>query len=191
MMVDDNKQGALPTIHMAKPCMWRFNNDADYQRMAFEREGLFYGCIIMALQWNRAEEILRVYIDARGESDLRHPVSSSIRTASEDGASAKTFRPGALISIHNGRGHYKGYLAFNQRHFQHDGRYKFCYANLFHTDGDYETIPVLASSLGKVTFDHYTLNETLFENETIQDEVARWNKVLPEGFLDRRAEWWT
>lgn len=191
MLMDDNKQGAFPTIHMEKPCMWRYNDDADYQQTVFQREGLFYGCIITALQWDRVLGMLLVYIDARGESDLRHVMTSSFRYESEDGASAQMFRPRIWSnSIQETPGHYKGCMAFDQEGFRHEGRYDFCYANLIHGRADYESIPVLTSSLEMTNLSHYTLSGDLFQNETRQDELARWNKVLPEGFLEKRPEWW-
>ena len=180
MMKDDNRLGALPTSLCHKPCRWKHND-----------ERRFYCCIITALQWDREVGGLRVYFDVRGEPDLRHPLRSSICIRSTDGNTVETFRPVTWEEdASNTVGHYKGYLVFPQGRFEKDGVYNFCYANLIHGGADYESIPILNGKLNKSLFDHYTLNEFLFENETSESELNRWKQVLPNNFLQRRPDWW-
>ncbi|KAL4422788.1 hypothetical protein ABPG75_008985 [Micractinium tetrahymenae] len=40
--------------------------------------GGFYECLALALEWDRAAHVFRLYIDARGEADLRQPGDSSL-----------------------------------------------------------------------------------------------------------------
>jgi hypothetical protein len=192
MLMDDNERGALPTSKVFKPCMWQYNDDADFQQRHFQREGLFYGCIITALQWDRLYGMLRIYIDVRSEPNLNASdlsFSSMLRPRAPFPWSQLECIPASGVIMQPQRpGHFKGYLEFAQRHFQMDTTYDFCLAS---HRGNFDSIPILTRSLEETDFDYYTLrHEILSENETREDELARWNKVLPEGFLERRPEWW-
>jgi len=191
MLKDDNCRGALPTLNLFQPCFWRFNNDHDFQQQVIGQDGLFYCCIITRIQWDRANSIVRVNFDARGETDLRHPVRSSLSIRSVDGDSVHSFASARVELSVQQDGHYKGYFLFPQEYFKRNEAYHFCYANMFHEGGDYESIAILTRNLARTAFDHYTLaNDQLFENETKEVELARWNQVLPDGFLERRPDWW-
>lgn len=191
MLMDDNRRGAIPTLVTYKPCLWKYNNSPWTQWRMYRRSGLFYCCIITGIQWNRAENRIRVYFDARGEHDLRQARMSSIRVSSEDGSSLSTFRSIDEKLFVQREGHYKGYLDFPQLDLDQEDVCNFCYANMLQNRADYEAIPLIEGKLNANMFDRYTLkDETLFENETHETEMARWQKVLPEGFLDKRPEWW-
>lgn len=181
MLKDDNRRGgAMPTVNVFKPCFWQYNDNDE-----------FYCCIITALQWSRIPGVLRVYFDARGESDLRTPMSSSIRIRSEDGSSMETFRPITFGSYIVRPNHYKGFLTFRDVLFRRNATYHFCYANLIHGGADYESIPIMTGKLDMALFDSYTLEGDLVrKKETKEAELTRWQKVLPDDFLFRRPDWW-
>ena len=67
MMKDDNCLGALPTLKGTWTCPWRFNH-----------VGRFYCCYITCLKLDRPANKLDVYLEARGESDLRSPQTSGV-----------------------------------------------------------------------------------------------------------------
>ncbi|GAB4813310.1 hypothetical protein N2152v2_000356 [Parachlorella kessleri] len=49
-------------------CLWKFNS----------LPRAYYECRLLALQWKRDNNIFRLFFDARGEQDLRHPSQSSL-----------------------------------------------------------------------------------------------------------------
>jgi len=72
LLRDDNRLGAYPTILLQDDdttvCWCRDNHgDSDY-----------YTCNVVALQYKRRSDTLRVLFEARGESDLRSPLESSV-----------------------------------------------------------------------------------------------------------------
>lgn len=81
MVVDDDKKGAIPTLEINPPvvCNWKYNHTHR-----------FYCCLITAVKWHRGYGEIRVYIDVRGETDLRHPMSSTI-AINVDGARQTVF----------------------------------------------------------------------------------------------------
>jgi hypothetical protein len=167
MMMDDNKKGALPTLENDIVCNWKPNNS----------QGHYYCCIVTAVKWHRELKELRVYLDVRGERDLRHPIGSSV-TRRIDGRQANgsatatrflseltdTFseehpavlqrrhRPADLQRHHRAFGdrrrHYKGYLSFPEHLFEVSGQYFFCYACRDHADGDYESVCIFSVPYG-------------------------------------------
>ena len=68
MVLDDNRSGAMPTLNGLWKCPWRYNN----------RTSRFYCCLVVCIKWHRPSNNLWLYIDARGESDLRRPGTSGI-----------------------------------------------------------------------------------------------------------------
>ena len=141
LFIDDNKRGAFPTITTTMICNYAFNYHDHY-----------YCCIIMAVKWDRCANEIRVYIDVRGEDDLRHPLGSSItqlpinfksyneyiltsgRANTGVWGQTVTLRPVRFVSeIAPARNHFKGYLAFpvNDDGDLRAGVYCFCYANAY------------------------------------------------------------
>jgi hypothetical protein len=137
LVADDNRKGALPTLLDHKPCNYRWN-----------RAHQFYCCLIVAIKWNRLMGEIRIYLDARGETDLRPPDGSSVRMENEDeGVESQMTVQGQWVSElsqeESRPGHYKGYLAFPHFAFMSPGIYKFCYANFFHGMADYQSITIM------------------------------------------------
>ena len=54
---DDNRLGALPTIHINKPSYYLHN----------EAEQTFYCCLVTQIKWDRVAESVLVYLEARAE----------------------------------------------------------------------------------------------------------------------------
>jgi hypothetical protein len=83
LMIDDNKRGALPTLTTPMACNYVKN-----------RHHYYFCCIVQAVKWDRHANEIRVYIDVRGEQDLRHPSQSSITPLrNELNSSPHTFLP--------------------------------------------------------------------------------------------------
>lgn len=186
LVKDDNKRGALPTLAFSKPCFWLYNNER--RSLPWGRDSEFYCCILTGIQWDRYNGKLRVYLDARGETDLRHPRGSSICILSGD--HMESFRAESWREDEGKNGHYKGSLVFGGTIFSREEEtFNFCYANLLHSTGDYESIVLLTGSLDSFGFDHYTLDASLFERDTPEVELARWDGVVPKEVVHRRG-WW-
>jgi Potato inhibitor I family/F-box domain len=148
MMQDDNRLGALPTLQggLWKSTAWRHNDSRH-----------FYCCLIVCIKWHRASNKILLYLDARGESDLRRPQTSGIWLREPESNNIvqleDRIRPNAngavyigdLLGIprHNVReyefvrdpadaprnGRYKGVLQIEAHIFSRAGSYQFCYAN--------------------------------------------------------------
>jgi hypothetical protein len=67
MIQDDNRLGALPTLQGLWKSSWR-HNDSQH----------FYCCLIVCIKWHRPSNEILLYLDARGELDLRRPETSGI-----------------------------------------------------------------------------------------------------------------
>ncbi|EFN51283.1 hypothetical protein CHLNCDRAFT_141219 [Chlorella variabilis] len=68
LVQDDNCEHAalfLPLV--GRSCRYKMN-----------QPHYFFECLMLGLEWNRAEHTFRLYIDARGEVDLRQPGESSM-----------------------------------------------------------------------------------------------------------------
>jgi len=192
LLRDDNRQAALPTIHLNKPCFWRYNNNGP---------GPFYCCFIAQVKWNRVTNQVMVYLDARGESDLRPPGLATIRLRNQPlGATMHGLFPEALATT---QGHYKGVLHFSAERLERfssevaAARWTFCYANGDHERGDYSAIPF--PNWDEISNSQtYTINESPFSNDNEGIERARWGPLVPQAILDRRqaparrfnATWW-
>lgn len=98
LLRDDNKRAALPTIHLNKPCFWRFNND-----------GRFYCCFVAQVKLDRVNNQVKMYLDARGESDLRLPNTSTIFLPDR---AMDLIMAGQFVPEVATQGHYKGILQF-------------------------------------------------------------------------------
>jgi len=144
MMQDDNILGAIPTLTFEPniSCPWRRN-----------KPNYCFVCVLVELKFYREDNELRLYLDARGETDLRNPQDSSIvrrdsSTKDEDvsAASASSFSASSPLAFFNedistlisGQfvseisvpGHYKGYLSFDAGVFAKKGKYYFTFADV-------------------------------------------------------------
>lgn len=147
MMQDDNRLGALPSLHGLWNSDWRHNG----------LNGMHYRCLITCIKWNRANHKILLYLDARGESDLRSPRKSGIWIRDPSTSATETLeqrnlppRPNAdgsyfinqltnpfnvtkyeYISLlpKQVQGHYQGMLVLDEALFSSHGSYQFCYAN--------------------------------------------------------------
>jgi hypothetical protein len=159
MIADDNRKGALPTLDTAKTCEWKLNGTM--MSIHFDQASYYY-CIISCIKWDRKNKVVRVYIDARGEQDLRSPNESSIRLMDDDGCACRE-SIGRFVSElgddeekqeqeqrHHG-GHYKGVLLFQESDFDPSmddhlkdmsGRCTFCYANRMQGSWEVDYKPV-------------------------------------------------
>ena len=68
LVEDDNAHNASLAIPLADASCEYKHNRGDY----------FFECCLLELQWLRAEGVLRLFYDARGEADLRNPLESSL-----------------------------------------------------------------------------------------------------------------
>lgn len=211
MIIDDNKKGAMPTVVGLDPCMWRYNTNS-----VVNSSGLYYCCIISCIKWDRLGRRIRVYLDARGESDLRKPIGTSINCTNDTRTSMKKMR-GKWISEMDvdKRGHFKGYLEFHDAFdFEGPGECTFCYANMYHEDGDYTKTELFqfgdeGANLNKFfkTFEGthtssdsdsilYTSDQSPFANDAQPGvEMKRWENVVPEAVIQKRGgllqrKWW-
>lgn len=190
MLLDDNRRGSVPARLLTVPCQWKNNQNEKVQRNMLRDRGnpSFYCCIVTAIQWDRTNRQVRLYMDIRGEIDLPHPLTSTIKVVAK-GSPLVTVSPVHWRGMQS-PGHYKGYLTFEDGQFQSDGIYytHFRYAAQAGPLHKYETAPLLSANLQSTTFNHYTaLNESrLFENESREDEKDRWRCILPEWFWQCR-----
>lgn len=178
---DDNRNGALPTIHLNRPCYWTLNE--------LVPAGRFYCCFVTQIKWDRVADQVLVYLDARGEHDLRPPGGgSSVRWRSQNGdvQSIVTGRWEGEVEI---PGHFKGHLAFDPRLLAEipptGGRLRFSYANRFHNMyGDYEAIDFPSwQEISAST--EYTPHGSPFANDTDEIEKERWSKLAPASVIER------
>jgi hypothetical protein len=198
LVADDDKKGALPTLLDLKSCSYRANQPQ-----------YFFCCLIVAIKWNRLMGQIRIYLDARGESDMRPPDGSSVRMEYEgEGVASQITIRGQWVSELSQEethpGHYKGYLAFNQNAFMAPGTYMFCYANLFHTMADYQSITIMdvpstggladafisSSSLANAkrrARSTYSTSASPFDKDTPESEHARWEKWVWKSVMKRHT----
>lgn len=202
MVKDDNRLGACPTLYNIETCAWKSNGIATARFGAAH-----YYCTISCVKWDRRKKIVRVYIDVRGEADLRAPLQSGIRLGSDNGCSQIDNRGWDFVSEAKDErpGHYKGYIIYNESSFEppfsDSGKCTFCYANTMQGDwADYETVKLFSFSPGNKLRDFFKNEEGCFEyssfrspyaDDTELKEVERWSFV-DSAVLKRRfpREWW-
>lgn len=125
MIRDDNIRGAALVRSLNNiPCPW-FRNSPKY----------FFICLLVELQFHREDNELRLYLDARGERDLRNPKDSSIvRRSSNAAVIAKKDEDemitGEFVPEISVPGHHKGYLSFDAGLFTKPGKYYFTFADI-------------------------------------------------------------
>jgi len=152
MVADDMRLVAVPTISMVEnpiPSCWIFN-----------RVHRFYLCLVLCIRYHRNTNEIRIYFEARGEWDLRHPKSCSI-TRQRDFQISKTT---GFQGVSHGRGHYRGYVSFDAAFFDRQGTYTFLYADPRISDRffppDYEPIPIQFGGFGGDVLKHtFSINQ--------------------------------
>ena len=145
MIKDDNIRGAMPTLQGVWKSSWKYNTP-DGQR--------FYCCLVTSIKLDRLRNKVLIFLDARGERDLRSPRTSGIwirETSNNDNVQQHLTslidnrRLSADVRIHNPdnvtllnyrsysfpqrRGCHKGVLEIDAWLFTIPGSYHFCYAN--------------------------------------------------------------
>ena len=127
MVRDDNVLGAVPALTLgpksggALPCPWKRNKPT-----------YFFLCLLIELKFHRKDNELRLYLDARGERDLRHPGDSTIECipdASTVTGNEPSLITGTFVSEISMPGHHKGYLSFDAGQFSKAGKYYFTFAD--------------------------------------------------------------
>jgi F-box-like len=181
MVKDDNRLGACPILYNPGICLYR-NNRPDY----------WFACLVRWVRWHRPSRTVQVFIDARGEHDLRQPITSALRRIdafNRDGEQpdpqhrAREFAP-----MVEQRGHYKGLLIYPEDMFMQGGEYFFCYGYDWGWR-DYTEVVILTVQQGlKYAFPEYSL-EGLTDNDTDELDRERWRAHVP-GQVMRRGSWW-
>jgi hypothetical protein len=186
LLYDDNRQGAFRVLNINKPCHWLANG----------MNNCYYCCMIISLIWDRRKPSrdgaggLYVAIDAQGEWDLRHPMSSSIKTCLPSTAVAYNLPVKWISTIehHPRSGRFKGLLLYpvqidQDRQNIFSGELFFSYANRFHS-GDYDSIKIVEGNLNSVCWDGYITYDQMINTQESEDvEQRRWEDVFPR---DRR-----
>ncbi|CAB9498626.1 expressed unknown protein [Seminavis robusta] len=201
MVRDDNRRGALPTLHglWKSPC---HNNSPTS----------FYCCLVVCIKWHRPSNMLWLYLDARGESDLRHPGTSALwfrelgtnknvpllgaRNAfagTPSNVQQYDFVPDPNAVGRNDR--FKGVLQIDASLFSRAGSYEFCYANaILHRD--YQECSLFTVDREQDLMDVFTSfsleNESPFASETEAAWNERWRPHLTlavEAPANRLGPW--
>jgi hypothetical protein len=202
--------GACPILDNPGVCFYKGNRCPDY----------WFACLIRWVRWHRPSRTVQVLIDARGEADLRQPITSGvwrqddraipqIETAlsrpEAEAYFALAFRPYVAQ-----QGHYKGLLIYPEETFMQPREYVFCYANSgfrsrrvrgwFRTLVEHELVTfdytetVILSVQGKLkdAFPEYSL-EALTDDDTEESDRERWRLHVPPPVMDRQdpSPWWT
>ena len=132
MLEDDNIRGAVPTLRLNGACPW-LPNSPKY----------FFLCLLVELRYHRDSNELRLYLDARGERDLRNPEESTVerrpfscnpQQSDESDAvgeiSSDQMITGDFVSEVSMPGHHKGYLSFDAGQFSTPGKYFFNFCDI-------------------------------------------------------------
>lgn len=212
VLKDDNSQVAMPTLKMRpKPCFWKYNDGG--APPGANLPDMFYCCVIVGIKWFRSTNRLAIFIDARGEPDLRRP-----RPCIECSAWCKSLSTGSWLSSFNKKkpGHYKGCLLFDARWFEKPGTYRFCYNDEYNDYGYTElfTIPELEHVQGPnerryndPSYQYPYLNhlfglkqmgpkytprytENVLEPQTKEEERVMFQEFVPEKYLNRSSDPW-
>mmetsp|Transcript_27256 Transcript_27256/g.54497 ORF Transcript_27256/g.54497 Transcript_27256/m.54497 type:complete len:312 (-) Transcript_27256:152-1087(-) len=181
LIADDNKLVAMPTIGISNntsfpiPCYWMYNN-----------ANMYYVCLVVGVQYHRPTEEIRIYIDVRGEQDLRHPNTCSIQWKGDESngpiLQTKEFRARLGSSGNNNNnnsGRYQGYVSFDALVFDKPGTYDFLYADprmdRAFFGPDYGSVPVLSVLPGPL--------EQSFEanNKVLLYTLENWSPFAMDG----------
>lgn len=172
---------------------------------AHNRPQYYFCCIVECVKYYRAANEVLVYIDVRGETDLRRPNGSSLVLRNSFGSvqvrpsrgmePAVDSRPSRFDPDQRSTSrHHKGCLVFPAP--EAPGMYTFCYANAYqHHHTDYLPVTLFEIPEGpnglKIAFGMgaeetcYTFHESPFAEDTPQAERARWEATVPEQVMNR------
>jgi len=205
MIRDDNRRGAVLAATLTDDPSrmlkgyWRMNR----------WNGRLYFYLIAGLEYDRLEEKLYLYIDARGESDLRHPSGSFIRWKFDRRGGKQVANFTSFLQWHK-PGHYKGVLEFSLENFHRSPVDKdqliFVFANTTQW-GDYEPVDLfewdgarsIEEVMPKLEGFHYSLRQNLkrpgkdrpFADDTDAVERERWQSHVPNWVMrqERPRRW--
>lgn len=202
MMQDDNRLGALPTLNGIWKSSWRGNT------LQFGN-GPFYCCLIVSIRFDRMNNQILLYLDARGEGDLRPPQTSGIwvrdlvtdrvvwfdrdRIRNDIPAIPDKWGMPSNISDYEFESHpsaeerrdrHKGVLKNDSDLFSRPGHYQFCYANAtpssFRDYNSCNLFTVPRENGLMEAFECFSLRgETPFDADTPQSWDRRWLPYLP------------
>jgi F-box-like len=181
LLFDDNSKGALRVLTIDRPCYWRANG----------MWNMNYCCIVQSIFWHRNCGIY-LSIDARGETDLRHPSTSSISLQN-----ASYMLPTEWINIlpdPPSLGHFQGLLFYPIRDdYDINCNINFSYACETHYL-DYNIIPLLQGDLDTIKWDGYITRDDMIHTimnsqNDVKEERKQWEKVFPLEILNRPG-WW-
>lgn len=198
---DDNRLGASRRIILNRPCYHRFN-----------AVDSFYCCLVHAIQWDRTTKRVDLFIDVRGERDLRSPIGSTLHTPTKSawGHSQVIGRPIAWrqqedsmrsdegvwepVKVLLPPGHFQGRLSFSESSFFSKEGYDFCYSNLGIGFPDYEIVnllPPFACLEDLFRHGEYVGRSSCpFESENNDDSVVqrtRWREFTPSLVWNRNS----
>ena len=215
MLRDDNRRGAALAVTVTTdpfaPWKWK-----SYYR--FNQNRYFFCCLIAGLKYDRSKRMLYLYLDVRGESDLRHPSTSFLGWSNATRKSWYSRRVQSYVSFLDdtpsnpapswGRGHYKCVVGVDIGQFPvpelvESGTWSFFYA-CRPNYCDYEPIPLFESDRGQSiesilsTLPGFRYSspghtdEHPFANDTEELERKRWEPHVPECVMQRTTPrpWW-
>jgi hypothetical protein len=165
MVADDNKLGALPTLELSQS---RVLILCSAEMISVHR------CVVSGVQWDRQNGKVRVHLDANasgergdgGPPDLQHPRGSTVDVRSDNGVEtygAESWNEEVGLPGH----HYKGCLIFDELIFsREESSFQFNYTNFPSCGKICYMLNLLPGNLGSFQFDRYTLNGSLYEDDT-------------------------
>lgn len=98
MVVDDNKRGALPTLDflLKGPPLTTTTKCSSYR---YNTSRYFFSCLLTCIRYDLESNKLQLFIDARGERDLREPWSSGIWRHQGAGSTINTSSAAAAVLL--------------------------------------------------------------------------------------------
>lgn len=195
MVMDDNQRGALPTLHGLWKSQWHYNST-----------NRFYCCLIVCIKWHRPSNQLWLYLDARGESDLRRPETSGVwlrelgtnRTVQlEDRVRPNpdgSFQMGDIMGIprnvrpyeflpdpSSGRNprsdRLKGILKIDANLFSRPGSYQFCFANAApRLERDYQECTLFTLGTNETLMDAFDSFSLEADSPFARDTETAWKE---------------
>lgn len=165
MLQDDNQRGALPTLYRMLVNEGDIEGDVcwacPYTR---NRPNYYFCCLIACIKYDCRNDNLLLYIDARGEPDLRRPETSGLwrnqrPLRQED---TQVVQPlGAHFEFQSyphhhdlPLGHYKGVLTIDAAEVMNagPGTIRFCYANRARFFCDYRKVSLFEILPGQTSW---------------------------------------
>lgn len=182
MLQDDNKRGSILVLSLDEVCYYKHS-----------RREYYFACLVQELRWDRQNQRMYVCLDARGEADLRHPDSSTILIEGAQGDSPQPME-GSWSGVVEEPGHFQGSLDFPAEAFAHAGAYTFCYANLSHSNGDYDCVTLLTvpedGSLRKafVGARYEPLDRTVPVMKSEEHSTQVWRRFVESPVFERHIQ---